>query len=431
MIESNDISIDNIKKQLYETYLDIKEGLTKLQLDKLNNVNNQKINSSTQIPILLKYIKYYINLSLQEKKNNINKHNKNEINNEMYKQLENYIIKLESQIRNFMKNQFQNKIQKDSLEMKIRAYIQIEEEYEELKEKVKYEDGKFLDNDRKENEIIILRRENSNLKKEINKLEEEKKDIKELEYKNKELEKKNNDDEEIIKALKYKINQLNNKITEIEEELNNNKNDITSNEINSKIKNINHLNLVNINDNNSRNKIDFNMNGRKISLEKFSLNNKNSLKHGTTNYKLPSHLFNYESTKNNHNYANKTIDTNKYIISTYNKISNNSHKNIIPPMKNDAYINIKKIKNKSVSNRLRPNDNSEIMNKYLSGSGTNSNNKYIKQMKSRSLNKIDKNISLYKLPYGNNSIIKKSFYRESRIPYENSAVNILGINKKN
>ena len=130
MIESNDISIDNIKKQLYETYLDIKEGLTKLQLDKLNNFNNQKINSSTQIPILLKYIKDYINLSLQEKKNNINKHNKNEINNEMYKQLENYIIKLESQIRNFMKNQFQNKIQKDSLEMKIRAYIQIEEEYE-------------------------------------------------------------------------------------------------------------------------------------------------------------------------------------------------------------------------------------------------------------------------------------------------------------
>ena len=242
MTESKDITVDDIKKQLYDLYLHIKENISELELVPLNKDNNEKIKSSTEIPILIEHIKNYILLLNQSPKNNSYKYKKNEINNEMYKQLEKYIIKLESQIRYYMKNQFQNKIQKDSLEMKIRAYIQIEEEYEELKEKVKYEDGKFLDNDRKENEIIILRRENSNLKKEINKLEEEKKDIKELEYKNKELEKKNNDDEEIIKALKYKINQLNNKITEIEEELNNNKNDITSNEINSKIKNINHLN---------------------------------------------------------------------------------------------------------------------------------------------------------------------------------------------
>ena len=38
--------------------------------------------------------------------------------------------------------------------MKINAYILLKEEYEELKEKLKYEDGKFLDNERKENEYI-------------------------------------------------------------------------------------------------------------------------------------------------------------------------------------------------------------------------------------------------------------------------------------
>ena len=424
MTESKDITEDDIKNQLYELYLYIKESISDLELERLNNDNNEKIQSSTEIPILIRHIKNLINILNQNNKNNINKYEKKEINNEMYKQLENYIIKLESQIRYLMKNQFQNKIQKDSLEMKIRAYIQIEEEYEELKEKVKYEDGKFLDNDRKENEIIILRRENSNLKKEINKLEEEKKEFEQLESKNNELEDKNKHNEEIIKALKYKITQLNNKIREIEEELNNTKNDINSND-NSKNKN--HLHLININDNNSRNKIDYNLSGKKITLEKYNINNKNNnLKHGTTNYKLPTHLFNYESTKNNHNYTNKTIDTNKYIVSTYNKIYNN--KNIIGSMKNDAYINIKKIKNNSVSNkRARENENSELMNKYLSG--TNNSNKYIKQIKSRSLNKIDKNNSLNKFPFGNN-IIKKNLHREILNPYEKSAINIFGINKK-
>ena len=35
--------------------------------------------------------------------------------------------------------------------MKTNAYILLQEEYEELKEKLKYEDDKFLDNERKEN----------------------------------------------------------------------------------------------------------------------------------------------------------------------------------------------------------------------------------------------------------------------------------------
>ena len=64
---------------------------------------------------------------------------------------------------------------KRSLEMKIREPAEIEEKYEELKEKVKYKGWTFLNNDKKNKEIILLRYENSNLKKEINKVEEKRK----------------------------------------------------------------------------------------------------------------------------------------------------------------------------------------------------------------------------------------------------------------
>ena len=47
----------------------------------------------------------------------------------------------------------------------------MEDEFEEIK--IKYNNDEFLENDRKENEIEILRRENSNLKHTISKLEED------------------------------------------------------------------------------------------------------------------------------------------------------------------------------------------------------------------------------------------------------------------
>ena len=420
MNETNELLRDDIKNQIYDLYSIIKSSLSKSEKEKINKDNkyNKEITTTTQMPLLINYLKAYINFLVQEKKNN----------NIFYKQLESYILKLENEIKFCMKKQFQNKIHKDSLELKIRAYIQIEEEYEELKEKVKYEDGKFLDNDRKDNEIIILRRENSNLKKEIIRLEEENKDISKLKKKNKDLEKQYQNDEEIIKGLKYKINQLNNKLEKMEEELNNTKNNLTYNDINYKT-NENNSNLIQINDNNSRNKIEpNNSSARKISIDKFKLKKNKIMKQGMTNYQLPSNLYSYESNKNNHNnnHSIRTIDTNKYIVSTYNKLHNNGYKDIITPLKNDFYINPKKIKNNSVSMR-EENDKSELMNKYLSGSNTN--NKFVKHIKSRSLNKLGNNIPGYKLPPASNSI-RKYLQRESRLPQEHSALNIVSINKK-
>ena len=408
MNETNEILIDDIKIKIYEFYTEIKSSLSSSEKEKLNK-DNLEITPTSKLSLIIKHLKYYIKF-LIEYKNNI------KINNDFYRQLESYIIKLESDIKYLVKKQYQNKIQKDSLEMKIRAYAQIEEEYEELKTKVKYEDGKFLENDRKDNEIIILRRENSNLKKEIIKLEEEINDLEKIKYKNEELKQKNKEDEEIIKGFKNKIKELNHKIKELEEEITNTKNNFTNNNEYNEY-------LININDKNSRNKIDNNNIGtRKLSLEKYSINNKNNiLKHGITNYKLLSHLYNYESTKNNHNNSVKTVDTNKFTVSTYNKINN--HKNIIIPIKNDFYINTKKIKSNSISTR----DDPESFNKYISSS--NIHNKFIKHIKSNSLNKIGKNGVGYKLST-NNITIRKYLQREKNNPYEHSALNLLGINKK-
>ena len=435
MTQTNETSLDNIKTQIYELYTDIKDNLTPQEKEKINNNINQEITSSSDIQVIIKDLKNYIKFCIEEKKMNNNKNNEPEYNSYTFNQLESYIIKLENDIKYLMKKHFQNKIHRDSLEMKIRAYIQIEEEYEELKEKVKYEDGKFLDNDRKDNEIIILRRENSNLKKEISKLEEETKELSKLQEQNKELEKKHNNNENIIKGLKFKIKQLNFKIKEIEEERNITKNNNkTFNEKNSN-NNENNLKMNNINDSNNhntRNKIDFyNISGRKVSLEKFTLNNKNNnihLKHGTTNYKLPSNMFNYEQTKNNNNntYSMRTIDTNKLIVSTYNKIYNNSHKKVIVPLRNEIYKKTKNLKSTSVPMKMES-EQSELMSKYLSGSNTNNN--YITYIKSKSMNKIGKNIPSY-LPLSNSSIGKKYLNRDGSNPYEHSALNIVGISKK-
>ena len=121
-------------------------------------------------------------------------------------QLESQIRKLEYDIKYLLQKEFQNKIKRDALEMKLNSYIEMENEFEELKEKVKYEGGKFLNNDRKDNEIIILRQENAILKKEIEKYE----------INNKKNETKILSSEGIIQDLNNQINLLNQKISKLE-----------------------------------------------------------------------------------------------------------------------------------------------------------------------------------------------------------------------
>ncbi len=129
----------------------------------------------------------------------------NEIN-----QLENILKKLEEKERNLIKLVFKYKLQKDAMKNKIEDLLDIEDEYEELKEKLKYEDGRFLENDRKDNEILILRQENTNLKKVIS---DNEKNYKKLED---ELFEK----EKLIVALETKIEKLNKTIEDKQREIN-------------------------------------------------------------------------------------------------------------------------------------------------------------------------------------------------------------------
>ena len=61
------------------------------------------------------------------------------------------------------------RLQRDTLENKVKVLLIRDEEYENLKKltNIIVEIGKFIMNDRKENEVLILKSENSNLKKQL------------------------------------------------------------------------------------------------------------------------------------------------------------------------------------------------------------------------------------------------------------------------
>ena len=132
-------------------------NISKYSLEKIDNKN---ITKKISIKALTEIIKELI-------KNIISK--LSELYSEKI-QLSNYIKKLESDIRKNMKEILENNNKIELYIYKIQKFSKINDEYEKLKEKVKYKKGKFLNDDKKDNEIFILKQENSNLKTEINKL---------------------------------------------------------------------------------------------------------------------------------------------------------------------------------------------------------------------------------------------------------------------
>ena len=427
--QEDDAKMDssNIKLLIYELYINLKNSFSKLELNKLSNGTEPDINSSTETSILLNYLKSYINFLIQEKtlysKNDFDNNNSEIISSiEIIRQLESYIRKLEDDIKYLIKTHYQNKILRDSLETKLRAYMQIEDDYEKLKEKVRYEEGKFMENDRKDNEINILRRENSNVKKEVLKLKKQLEKLNEIEEKNQELEAKHHNDEEIIKKLNIKIDNLNSKISDLKEELTNAKNE--NNEENTK----NNL-LININDKNINN----NFSTTKISFNKYKVHLDKS--NSKSNYKIPFSVFNSEyNYKKNKSRTNKIIENyiHKYTVNTEDKIY--TSKNVITPIRSDIYKSIRNTKNDSISLRAEEKGNKELINKFLKNDYNHNNNKVIvKNEKSRSLKNVNKKSTGHKFYLANNSINKR-FIKDSKsnknIMYEHSALNVFGINKK-
>ena len=225
---------NQIKEELFSLFKGIKDDIPNDKLP-LNRKNIQNISTLDSIT-LITYIKESIPILINQKISEAKTQNNNDISAEFddyanlkkeYYQLENQLKKVESDNRHYLQKYLKSEIQKKVLDMKLNAYMCLEEEYEELKEKVKYEGGKFLDNERKDNEIFILRAENSALKKEIVKFEHNIK-IKENRIKG---------HQQTIKELKFNIENLNHKIFNLKKFVDKNINNNNSNKTLLKEKN--------------------------------------------------------------------------------------------------------------------------------------------------------------------------------------------------
>ena len=160
---NSEMSEINIKEELYILYLEIKGELSNRCIEIDQSQFDEKV-SNFKTKTLINYLKEIVYILLNNKfknncKENISQNNDNDNN---IIQLQNEIYKYQADIRNLIKKEFEYIIQKDAMETKINSYKEMEKEYDILKEKVKYEEGRFLNNERKDNENIILRKENSN-----------------------------------------------------------------------------------------------------------------------------------------------------------------------------------------------------------------------------------------------------------------------------
>ena len=320
-----------IKKELYSLYNTIKNRISDNKIFKNNLQKIADINKVTSKDLFNVIKNFFIDLiSNRDLQLFLNSNDMNELRKN-YLQLESQIRKLEIDNKYYLKNLMQNKIIKDSLEMKLNAYMSLQEEYEELKEKVKYEGGKFLDNDRKDNEIIIVRQENSSLKKEILKLEN----------KNKINEKKIKEYQNIIKELEYNKEYLNKKIYTLEK-------DIKENTINMKqngsglYKGINSSSCTNL-------QIKSNEPGLNSHNNNYNLKNLKNVYNFGNNYisknasdiNSPKGEIKYIEPNKNKNWHNKTMGTiNSSIFnSTYNKIGSGiNNRKIKMPIKNEFKV---------------------------------------------------------------------------------------------
>ena len=165
---------------------------------------------------------------------NINSVLINFIHNQSSNYIYNYeslLQKTEMQLRNHIRNENMLRLQRDTLENKIKVLLIRDEEYENLKKltNVIVENGKFIMNDRKENEILILKSENSNLKKAINNYENE------LENKNKKEKELKNEIQKLINTYEKQIKELKKNFSSSKKEkhsnssINININDLSSN----------------------------------------------------------------------------------------------------------------------------------------------------------------------------------------------------------
>lgn len=177
------LTSQEIINDIQNFYFEIKSKVT---LGKLNFEEEKDKIKSVDFKTLLNYIKetveILIKLKVEEHSILLNRDMKSTINKEndpcSRQEYEKDICLLESEIRKHIKKENEMKIHIDMIESKLYEYEEILSEFGELQqriddfEKMKSEHELKKDTCRKENEIYILKSENSNLKNSIKLLEE-------------------------------------------------------------------------------------------------------------------------------------------------------------------------------------------------------------------------------------------------------------------
>ena len=383
----------DVKSQLYSYYIDLLNEITSISSSDSISLPNPDFGSLTLSDLIFQ-IKESTGMLINEKISQITSLNKG---NKNYFQLENYIKKIENDLKYYIRQYYEYKIQNDALEEKVRIYGLMQEEFEELKDKVKFEGGRFLNNERKENEIIILRQENTILKKEISKFEK-------LQKLNETLKK-----DYIIKInyLQKEIEQLKKKLIEYQESSLNNKNNNKTNRIyknenndnpqsnnnpNNTTKKFNKLSkaLININNINNNentlskwfskleidgiNNIITNRAKKSIGLN-YKKNLKNLIQKQTiftnkrpSNYNIIKNLYMNSNNSIKYNYninssSMSTLNTNNVFTCNYNKIiSSINHKNVRHSLKKKSGSKKNKHirKNNSISMKLEKDEDRSL-----------------------------------------------------------------------
>ena len=396
------------KELLYNLFYEIKSEIINSKIEIEEEEYQENINSTT-IPQLVNYIHDSIQILLKKKIEDtkeeqkeidkkhylssnsnlsLNKDEKKEMN---FAEYESIIRNLESKQRILTKNYFQQKLQIDAMENKIEEYMEMEDEFEEMKTKLKYEDGRFLNNDRKDNEILIIRGENSILKTEINKLEEKVKSL-----------------DELINAKEKKIQELNNEIEKIKNKFEQKNETNISPSININIRNVhsnNNNDLNNETDNSNIKKSNYNPNRNSTNFitnskffynyvnEQISLNNKKN-------------TFSSKKKKDNKNYYRNKTSKDKKLLSQKikSKLLNN---------KNNICDLLSTTRNESLDKAKQ-----DLLNKYLIGIKGNKNFFNLNNS-SVKVNNLTGNVYYKKNNNGNNSgmnIVRSNSNNKSKPP---------------
>ncbi len=347
ILQNTDLTIDSfillIYKELFSSNKSINnDNYFKNSQKKLANLLNNERNSPNVFGDIIKIFNESIRKVVEIKLKDIN------IQLNQYKSK---LLFMEQSNRYLVKQNFLKQTKIDILENEIDSYIEMEEEFDEMKEKLKYENGKFLHNEKKENEILILRAENSNLKKIIDKNE---RTIEEKEL--------------IIETIKKKSSSM----------LNTNNNTIKNSFELNEGENIPSTLIIQQQNPNP----------------KFNQNNSN-----LASYKSYNNIQKFKSPRNDLNYKtnnNSQRSNNKKLSYVENNAYQNSKKNIIGSRVSTKELISKRIKNKVLNmKKIRRINNDSCLEHYNKSSAHITNSIISNNSNSNSTKRLKKNLNSY------------------------------------